>query len=237
MHISYIPGCAVGNHLLTEEESKHCIRVLRMQTGDKLLVTDGKGFIYSAQILEPNPKKCIVQLTEGQKGYDHWPFELHIAIAPTKNIDRLEWFLEKATEIGIDAIHLFDSYHSERRKVNPERLEKVLVAAMKQSIKSRLPVLHDLIRFEKLLAKPFDGQKYIAWIDETIKDNLIDDYTADSNCLILIGSEGDFSKEEVQLAIKNGFKPISLGEARLRTETAALVACHTVQLINQMKRQ
>ncbi len=235
MHIAYIPEAAIGNLILSEEESKHCVRVLRMQAGDQLRITNGTGLLFDANILDPHPKRCVVELGNPRKGYDHWPFKLHIAVAPTKNNDRLEWFLEKATEIGIDAVHLFEGFHSERRKVNHERLEKVLVAAMKQSQKSRLPLLHEMMRFEKLVKQPFSGRKFIAWIDETVRNTLAQSYQAGTDCLMLIGPEGDFSREEVTLAIENGFEPISLGEARLRTETAALSACHTIQLINQMK--
>ncbi len=236
MHISYLPEAEIGFQILTEDESKHCVRVLRMQQGDPLLVTNGSGLLFQARIHDAHPKRCVIELLSAEKGNDHWPYHLHIAIAPTKNNDRLEWFLEKATEIGIDEISLFSAYHSERRTVNPERLHKLLVSAMKQSIKSRLPILNQMIDFKRFVTQKHDGQKYIAWIDDTVKELLVNDCRNGNNCLIMIGPEGDFSREEVNLAIDNGFKPISLGNARLRTETAALVACHTVQLINQMKR-
>ena len=181
------------------------------------------------------PKRATVNLTNLRKGYDHWGFKLEIAIAPTKLNERTEWFLEKATEIGIDKVRLFTSYHSERRAANVERFQKVIVAAMKQSIKSRLPKVEDLVSFDKLVKQPFEGQKFIAWIDDDVKDCLCDLYNKGENALVLIGPEGDFSPEEVALAKENGFVPCSLGEARLRTETAAIVACHTIQLINQMK--
>ena len=132
-------------------------------------------------------------------------------------------------------MRLFTSYHSERRAANVERFQKVMVAAMKQSIKSRLPIVEDLVPFDKLVKQPFDGQKFIAWIDDDVKDCLCDLYHKGENVLVLIGPEGDFSPEEVALARENGFVACSLGDARLRTETAAIVACHTIQLINQMK--
>ena len=235
MNVFYIKGAKEGLITMPEEESKHCVKVLRMTEGETFCVTDGEGFLYDAELVEALPKRATVRLTNQRQGYDHWSFRLEIAIAPTKLNERTEWFLEKATEIGIDRVRLFTSYHSERRAANVERFQKVMVAAMKQSIKSRLPQIDDLVPFEKLVKQPFEGQKFIAWIDEDVKDCLCNLYKKGENALVLIGPEGDFSPEEVALAKENGFKPCSLGEARLRTETAAIVACHTIQLINQIK--
>ena len=235
MNVFYLKGAAEGLNTLPEEESKHCVKVLRMTEGETFCVTDGEGFLYDAELVEALPKRATVNLTNKREGYDHWGFKLEIAIAPTKLNERTEWFLEKATEIGIDRVRLFTSYHSERRAANVERFQKVMVAAMKQSIKSRLPIIDDLVPFDKLVKQPFEGQKFIAWIDENVKDCLCDLYHKGENVMVLIGPEGDFSPEEVALAKENGFVPCSLGDARLRTETAALVACHTIQLINQMK--
>ena len=226
MNVFYIPNATEGLTTLSEDESKHCVKVLRMTEGERFCVTNGEGFLFDAELVEALPKRATVNLTNQRKGYDHWGFNLEIAIAPTKLNERTEWFLEKATEIGIDRVRLFTSYHSERRAANVERFQKVMVAAMKQSIKSRLPKVEDLVAFDKLVKQPFEGQKFIAWIDDDKKGE---------NVLVLIGPEGDFSPEEVALAKENGFVPCSLGEARLRTETAAIVACHTIQLINQMK--
>lgn len=235
MQVFYLPDASQGLMNLNEEESKHCVKVLRMLAGESFCVTDGKGLLFDAVLIEPHPKHAVIELSNPQKGYDHWNFRLEIAVAPTKNNDRIEWFLEKATEIGFDKIHFFESFHSERRTIKTERFEKVLIAAIKQSIKSRLPQIEDIITFEELVKQPFEGRKFIAWIDDSINMLLSTTYNKGENCLILIGPEGDFSKEEVQLAIENGFEPVSLGDARLRTETAALVACHTIQLINQME--
>ena len=235
MNVFYIKQASEGLNTLPEEESKHCVKVLRMTEGERFCVTDGEGSLYDAELVEALPKRATVNLTNKRPGYDHWGFTLEIAIAPTKLNERTEWFLEKATEIGIDRVRLFTSYHSERRAANVERFQKVMIAAIKQSIKSRLPRIDDLMPFEKLVKQPFDGQKFIAWIDEDVKDCLCDLYHKGENVMVLIGPEGDFSPEEVALAKENGFVPVSLGEARLRTETAAIVACHTVQLINQMK--
>lgn len=235
MNVFYIKGAQEGLNTLPEEESKHCVKVLRMTEGERFCVTDGEGSLYDAELVEALPKHASVMLSNKRPGYDHWGFTLEIAIAPTKLNERTEWFLEKATEIGIDRVRLFTSYHSERRAANVERFQKVMVAAMKQSIKSRLPKIDDLMPFEKLVKQPFDGQKFIAWIDEDVKDCLCNLYHKGENVMVLIGPEGDFSPEEVALAKENGFIPCSLGDARLRTETAAMVACHTIQLINQMK--
>ena len=236
MNVFYLPNATNGMVSFSEEESKHCVKVLRMQEGDRFCVTDGKGYLYDGELVEAHPKRAVACLSNRRQGYDNRQFRLEIAIAPTKLNERTEWFLEKATEIGIDKVQLFASYHSERRVANVERFRKVMVAAMKQSIKSRLPEIDDVVDFSKLVKQPFDGQKFIAWIDENVTDQLCDKYVKGENALVLIGPEGDFSPEEAKLAIGNGFVPVSLGDARLRTETAAVVACHTIQLINQMKR-
>jgi len=235
MHIFYLPEATIGLVNLSEEESKHCVTVLRMKTGDIMRVTNGKGQLMDAILIEADPKNCIVSIDTVKDGADFWPFTLHIAISPTKNIERIEWFLEKVTEIGIDEISIFISQHSERKVVKYDRLEKIIVSAMKQSVKSRLPALHCLLHFEQMVKQDFQGSKYIAWIDDSAKITLTTDYKAGENVLILIGPEGDFSPEEVTLAIKHGFKPISLGSSRLRTETAGIVACLTVQIMNQLK--
>lgn len=236
MNVFYLPDALEGVVSIPEEESKHCVRVLRMQNGDRFCVTDGKGALYDAELVESHPKRAVACLTNKRRGYDNRVFKLKIAIAPTKLNERTEWFLEKATEIGIDEVQLFASYHSERRVANIDRFRKVMIAAMKQSIKSKLPKIEDIIDFNKLVKQPFDGQKFIAWIDDDVTELLCDKYEKGQNALVLIGPEGDFSHEEVQLAKDNGFVPVSLGDVRLRTETAAVVACHTIQLINQMSR-
>lgn len=235
MNVFYLKNATEGLNTMPEEESKHCVKVLRMTEGETFVVTDGEGHLYDAELVAALPKHATVNLTNKRPGYDHWDFNLEIAIAPTKLNERTEWFLEKATEIGIDRVRLFTSYHSERRAANVERFQKVMVAAMKQSIKSRLPKIDDITPFDKLVKQPFEGQKFIAWIDDDVKDCLCNLYHKGENVLVLIGPEGDFSPEEVALAKENGFVPCSLGDARLRTETAAMVACHTIQLINQIK--
>ncbi len=235
MNVFYLPTAQLGIISFPEDESKHIVKVLRMKEGDCFCVTDGNGSLFDAELVDAHPKRAAANLTNQRNGYDIRDFKLSIAIAPTKLNERTEWFLEKATEIGIDEVKLFASYHSERRAANVERFKKIVVAAMKQSVKSKMPLVEDIVPFEKLVKQDFDGQKFIAWIDDDVKEQLCDLYKKGENVMVLIGPEGDFSKEEVQLAKDNGFVPVSLGKARLRTETAAVVACHTVQLINQMK--
>ena len=235
MNVFYLPTAQLGTISFPEEESKHIVKVLRMKEGDRFCVTDGNGSLYDAELVDAHPKRAAAELSNQRQGYDIRDFKVSIAIAPTKLNERTEWFLEKATEIGIDEVKLFASYHSERRTANVERFKKIIVAAMKQSVKSNMPVIEDIVAFDKLVRQHYDGQKFIAWIDDDVTEQLCDLYRKGENALVLIGPEGDFSKEEVALAKENGFVPVSLGKARLRTETAAVVACHTIQLINQMK--
>lgn len=235
MNVFYLPTAQLGTISFPEEESKHIVKVLRMKEGDRFCVTDGNGSLYDAELVDAHPKRAAAELSNQRQGYDIRDFKVSIAIAPTKLNERTEWFLEKATEIGIDEVKLFASYHSERRTANVERFKKIIVAAMKQSVKSKMPVIKDMVAFDKLVRQDYDGQKFIAWIDDDVTEQLCDLYRKGENALVLIGPEGDFSKEEVALAKENGFVPVSLGKARLRTETAAVVACHTIQLINQMK--
>jgi 16S rRNA (uracil1498-N3)-methyltransferase len=231
MHLFYIPGVSGNSIQLDETESKHAIRVLRLEKGDKVNVVDGKGGFYLAEIADANPKKCLLQVLDTKKEFGKRNFHLHIAIAPTKNNDRFEWFLEKATEIGIDEITPLITEHSERKIVNTERFEKILVSAVKQSIKAYLPQLNQSATFKELVNQP-GTKKFIAYVDENHRDHLKNLVRKNDNVLILIGPEGDFSKTEIELALKNGFIPVSLGASRLRTETAGVVACHIVNLAN-----
>jgi 16S rRNA (uracil1498-N3)-methyltransferase len=232
MQLFYTPDIA-NNPELPEEEARHVVRVLRLTEGDTIDLTDGKGCFYRAVIEQAHPKHCLVSIAETITQPRAWPFFLHIAVAPTKNMDRLEWFAEKATEIGIDAITCLNCRYSERREVKTERLEKILVSAMKQSLKSNLPKLTGMTDFKQFIKQPFDGKKFIAHCEPGDKALLKTICKPGEKVLILIGPEGDFSTEEIELAINEGFTAISLGESRLRTETAALVACQTIHFINQ----
>ena len=217
---------------LPYEEALHCIKVLRKKEGDSIFLTDGRGHFYDAEIIQANPKHCIVNILKTIEEPKGWNFNLQIAFAPTKNIDRIEWFAEKATEIGIDRLSPILCQHSERKEIKNQRVEKILVSAMKQSQKALLPQLDEIRTFQELIRQDFSGQKFIAHCYSGEKKLLKDVYKKGSNALILIGPEGDFSEKEVEEALLNGFTPISLGESRLRTETAALVACHTIHVLN-----
>ncbi len=232
MQLFYVPDISV-RPVLPEEESGHCVRVLRLGVGDKIRITDGQGFFYDAVIECPHPKHCEVRIEKKWSQPALWNFKLHIAVAPTKNMDRMEWFIEKATETGIDAVTCLNCRFSERREIKLARLEKIMVSAIKQSQKATLPFLEGMTDFREFVKRPFDGQKMIAYCGDVEKVLLKEFYHVGSNALVLIGPEGDFSSEEVTLALEQGFQPVSLGKSRLRTETAALVACHTLQLLSQ----
>ena len=232
MNLFYAPEIKEGFYQLPEEESKHIIRVLRMKSGDSIFLTDGLGNMMEASIIDPDLKKCVVKTIKTIRNYQKRPFHLHIAIAPTKSIDRFEWFLEKSTEIGIDVITPLICSHSERTRVKPDRLQKVIIAAMKQSLKAYLPVLNEPAEFTRFIQTQFEGEKFIAYCGQQGTAELKNNYSKEAKTLILIGPEGDFSQGEVELAKKQGFVPISLGKSRLRTETAGVVACHTVNLVN-----
>jgi len=223
----------LSNEIITldEDESKHAVRVLRMKVGDELMLVDGKGTRAFAEVSDDHPKRCVLQIKKREVETTGRNFKLHIALAPTKNIDRLEWFVEKATEIGIDSISLLNCDHSERAIVKKERLEKVAVSAIKQSQQSWLPEIKEVVAFEKFISSvPDHAQKFIAHCADGEKFVLKNELNVDGEIFILIGPEGDFSKDEIDLAVKNNFKAISLGERRLRTETAALVAVMSVNL-------
>ncbi|WP_026464116.1 16S rRNA (uracil(1498)-N(3))-methyltransferase [Adhaeribacter aquaticus] len=233
MHLFYTPQIANNTVLLTEEESKHALRVLRLQAGDEVQLVDGEGGYYKATISEANPKKCLLQIKETQKDFGYRPYRVKVAVAPTKNIDRMEWFVEKATEIGIDEIYFLNCERSERKNINLDRLEKIVVSAMKQSLKAYKPVLHNMIPFKEFVKQPTADQLFIAHLEEH-NQVALSTIKPDKSTCILIGPEGDFSPNEIELAYKQNIKPVTLGTSRLRTETAALVACHTVNLLHEM---
>jgi 16S rRNA (uracil1498-N3)-methyltransferase len=213
-------------------ESKHIVRVLRKTEGDILKITNGKGFLFDVEINFANDKRCSAMIINAEEKQKPWNYYLHIAIAPTKNNDRLEWFLEKATEIGIDEITPIICSNSERRTVKLERFEKIIQSAMKQSLKFTLPKLNAPVKFKDFIQQNFDGKVCIAHCEEQEKNTLKSITKPSEKTTILIGPEGDFSKEEIQKALAKKMVPISLGESRLRTETAALVAVHMVSFIH-----
>lgn len=233
MQLFYAPDIAEKTYTLNEEESKHCIRVLRLALGDEITLIDGRGGLYKTRIVNPEPKRCMVEVYESTHEFEKRNHYLHIAIAPTKNIERFEWFLEKATEIGIDEITPLLCDHSERKVVNNERLEKIIISAVKQSIKAYVPLLNPMIPFKQFIQLKQQGSQFIAHCASKELKQLKNEIKPLLKNIILIGPEGDFSTEEINLAIKNNCNEISLGTSRLRTETAGVVACHTINLINQ----
>lgn len=234
MHLFYTPDIEDMNYTLNAEESKHCVRVLRLSEGEEVSLVDGRGNWYNGVVVAADPKGCRVKCHEKIENFGKRDFHLHVAIAPTKNIDRIEWMLEKCTEMGIDEITMLNTAHSERKVVKDERLEKVVVSAMKQSLKAYLPKLNPMTDFKSFVASCGEVQKFIAHCNEGEKKRLDEIYRPGKDVVILIGPEGDFSVEEVGLAEKSGFVSITLGKSRLRTETAGIVACHTIDFMNRV---
>ncbi len=211
------------------EESKHCVKVLRKQNGDILHLIDGKGNFYEGKITEANHKKCGFEILNTSSEKPH-AFKRHIAISPTKNLDRMEWFIEKSVELGVDEISFLNCYHSERKVLKLERLEKKAISAMKQSGKASLPILNEMIAFEDFIKNADSSLKCLAYVDFENPVHFKDILKADQETLILIGPEGDFSEKEVETAKSAGFGIVSLGNSRLRTETAGIAAVHIMNL-------
>lgn len=222
------------NSLLPEKESLHCVKVLRMREGDKLTVTDGKGFFYDCILMQAHPKRCLVNILQTIEQPKGWNYNLKIAFAPTKQMERNEWFVEKTVEMGIDRFTPILCHYSERKEIKKERLEKIAVAAMKQSQQAHLPEIEELTNFENFISHPFEGKKYIAHCYDLPKTPLAQLHKKGEDALILIGPEGDFSQEEVEKAMAAGFEPVTLGNSRLRTETACIAAAHTIHVINHL---
>lgn len=235
MHWFYTNNITNGLAQLDEIEARHCLQVLRKKKGDDIVFVDGLGGYYEGRIEETGKKSCSIRIINEIQHFQQPKVNIHIAIAPTKNIARFEWFLEKATEIGIGKITPIRCQRSERKQIRNDRLEKVLASAMKQSLKAYLPQLEPLIDFRSFIEHPTLGAKnrFIAHCSPGVKGHLKDNCLPGSDVIILIGPEGDFSEEEVNLSKAKGFQEISLGQSRLRTETAGMVACHIVNLLNE----
>lgn len=217
-----------------KEESRHILKVLRLKEGDSLKITNGKGIFFDVEIIGVNPKQCIVKVINIEH-IDVSSYQLHLAVAPTKLNDRYEWFLEKAAEIGISEITPIICDHSERKIIKPDRYEKILQSAIKQSLKAFMPVLNPTTTFKDFVSskKLTDETKYIAHCEDSKKESLKSVLRPNQKLIILIGPEGDFSAQEIELAKEAGFQPVTLGDSRLRTETAAIVACHSVAFVNE----
>lgn len=237
MNLFYTPEIQPyhSSFLLSEEESKHAVRVLRLSAGSMIHLVDGRGGMYKTEIIEAHPKRTSLRIIHVEENYNPSTYHLHIAVAPTKNIDRIEWFLEKATEIGLQEFTPVICAHSERKEVKIERLEKVAVAAMKQSLKAYLPKINPAISFAKFIdsQQNIQSTKAIAHCGDGDKKYITSSFSKEKNYLILIGPEGDFSEQEIQQALQVGYTPLSLGEARLRTETAALASVLEISLLNR----
>ncbi len=233
MQLFYAPDINEVTHTLDKEESLHCIRVLRLKEGREVFLTNGKGNWYKSVIIDANPKACQLQITEKRTDVEKQTCRLHIAVAPTKHNDRFEWFLEKATECGISEITPVFCENSERTNIKHERLVKVMIAAMKQSLRTNLPLLNQAVKINTFLQETHDGQNFVAHCAEGEKVVFSDALSAGTNALVLIGPEGDFSADEITTASQAGFQSISLGAHRLRTETAALAACMGFNCVNK----
>ena len=234
MSIFYTPGITGSNHVLNEEESAHCVRVLRLGEGHTVHLADGRGTLYTARIVVAHPTACAVEIVHKEERYKPHPYKLHLAIAPTKSMERFEWLLEKITEIGVDEVTPLLCEHSERRVLKHERAEKVLIAAMKQSQRAQLPLLHEMTPAPDFVKKAFPGKKLIAHCAPGEKAALPEALQGCSDAVILIGPEGDFSTAEITAALQHGFEAVTLGDTRLRVETAGIVACCQMQTLWQL---
>jgi 16S rRNA (uracil1498-N3)-methyltransferase len=234
MKLFYAPDIVLTEITLSPEESAHCVRVLRLGAGEKVQVIDGKGGYYQAVIAVPDAKHCKLTVTGTIEKQAQRNYSIHIAIAPTKNIERFEWFIEKSVEIGIDTITPLLCHHSERKVLKTDRLERLIISTMKQAIITTRPVLHELTVFKEFMTRQSknEADRFIAHCEETDRKKLSEVCRPGKNTLVLIGPEGDFSPAEIALAKDLGFVPVSLGNNRLRTETAGIIACHTVILQN-----
>jgi len=235
MQLFYNPILTKNTQQVTfdKTESRHIVRVLRKKEGDSVFITNGLGNLFTAKIILANDKKCLVEISNIEDKPNPRNYYLHIAIAPTKLNDRFEWFLEKATEIGVDEITPIICDHSERKIVKMERMQKIIHAAAKQSLKFYFPKINEPVTFQKFIKLPFKGKKLIAHCEKTSKNGLKSVVQKLDRTTILIGPEGDFSLKEIQQSFENSYIPISLGKSRLRTETAGIVAVHSVAFINE----
>jgi 16S rRNA (uracil1498-N3)-methyltransferase len=234
MQIFYAPLINGESYTLDETESRHCIKVLRMSKGDSVSLIDGKGNLYEGHISNPAISKCGITITRIIKDFEKRDYYLHIAISPLKNPERFELFVEKSVEIGIDEITPLICMHTEKKNIKNERVERVIISAIKQSLKARKTILNEPVHFSEFVKKEHSGIKMIAHCNtESEKKGIAGIYSKNENALILIGPEGDFSPDEIVLSKRYGFEPVHLGNSRLRTETAGIAACHSIYFINQ----
>ena len=234
MQIFYAPFINGDSYMLDENESKHCIRVLRMSKGTVVRLIDGRGNLYEGQIDDPDPRKCRITVSAVKNDFEKRNYRLHLAISPLKNPERFEWFVEKSVELGVDEITPLICKNTEKQSIKQERTENIIISAMKQSLKALKPLLNEALSFEKFIGQSSGEKKMIAHCRNTMERTKISDiYQKGEAAVIMIGPEGDFSEEEIRSALKNGFLPVHLGSSRLRTETAGVAACHSIYFINQ----
>ncbi len=234
MEIFYAPDITGKTYKLDEKESKHLIRVLRMTKGQEVKLIDGKGNLFNGIITNPDQNKCTIEITLEVRDFEKRNYKLHIAISPLKNPERFEWFIEKSVEIGIDEITPLICRNTEKPGIKAERINNLIIAAMKQSLKAHKTILNEPCNFKEFISRQSESIKLIAHCDSSITRKSISDvYQKDNNAVILIGPEGDFTRDEINFAIANDYKSVHLGPSRLRTETAGIAACHSIYFMNQ----
>jgi 16S rRNA (uracil1498-N3)-methyltransferase len=234
MQVFYAPGIKGSTYVLDEKESRHCIRVLRMTKGTRVKLIDGKGDLFEGHISKPDQRECVISISNKIKGFEKRDYRIHIAISPLKNHERFEWFVEKSVEIGIDEITPLICKNTEKQVIKKERINNIIISAMKQSLKADLTLLNDICNFNDFIRKDFTGKKMIAHCNSGLPRSKIgNEYLKGDDSVILIGPEGDFSENEVVSGCGAGYKPVHLGNSRLRTETAGIAACHSIYLLNQ----
>jgi 16S rRNA (uracil1498-N3)-methyltransferase len=233
-HTFYAPDLTTPLYTLPEDESKHAVRVLRLTVGDAVELVNGRGGVYQAEVDTADAKRCRLRVVQEQQ-VERRSYQVHVAVAPTKNLDRMEWLVEKATEIGVDRLSFLRCARSERRELKLERLHKIAVSALKQSGQAWLPELSELLDFAAFLPTVAGNTTFIAHLEEGERTPLSHVAAADNTCCILIGPEGDFTPQEIEAAFAQGIRPVTLGDSRLRTETAALAAVHTVHIARELQ--
>jgi 16S rRNA (uracil1498-N3)-methyltransferase len=235
MQVFYAPEIYGNDYTLNETESKHCVKVLRLAAGVPVKLIDGKGNLYEGVIADPNPKKCLITITNVLNDFEKRDYKLHIAISPLKNSERFEWFVEKSVEIGIGEITPLVCHRTEKQSIKIERIEKIIISAMKQSLKAVDTILNPPRSFNEFISElPNNSVKMIAHCNESFNNRVSVSQVCKKgdDAIILIGPEGDFTEDEIEAAIQRNFVPVHLGKSRLRTETAGIVACHSVYFIN-----
>jgi len=233
MHVFYAPKIKAEKYILDKKESKHCVKVLRLRKSEPVKLIDGEGNLYDGVIAELNPEGCVINITNIIKDYQKRPYKLHLAVSPLKNPDRFDWLIEKSVEIGVDEITPLICTNSEKKSIRPERINNIIISAMKQSIKARLTFLNPVTSFSEFVRKDFTGIQMIAHCSTGYtREHIKNIYSKGHDAVLLIGPEGDFTDDEIREAISMGFISIHLGPSRLRTETAAVAACYSVYFLN-----